>query len=78
MLKDNNIVQRIATKALIINEKSEILILREASSYEEGVRGGRYQLPGGRLNPGEAFLDGLKREVNEETGLKIDIGKQYM
>ena len=75
MSKDNNIVQRIATKALIINEKSEILILREASSYEEGVRGGRYQLPGGRLNPGEAFLDGLKREVNEETGLKIDIGK---
>ena len=32
-------------------------------------------MPGGRLNVGEAFTDGLKREVNEETGLDIKIGK---
>jgi 8-oxo-dGTP diphosphatase len=69
------IVQRIATKALIVNEKGQFLILREAKTYEEGTNIGRYQLPGGRLELGEAFTDGLKREVNEETGLKVEIGK---
>lgn len=75
MSEGNNIVQRIATKALVVNVKGEILILREASTYEEGTNVGRYHLPGGRLNPGEKFLDGLKREVDEEAGLKIEIGK---
>lgn len=72
---NENIVQRIATKALIVNEKGQILILREANTYDEGTNAGRYDLPGGRLNPGEAFLDGLKREVDEETGLQIEVGK---
>jgi 8-oxo-dGTP diphosphatase len=75
MSDNQQIVQRIATKALIVNDKGQMLILREASTYEEGTNVGRYQLPGGRLEPGEAFLDGLQREVDEETGLQIDIGK---
>lgn len=75
MTNDQQIVQRIATKALIVNDKGQILILREANTYEEGTNVGRYHLPGGRLNPGEAFTDGLKREVAEETGLEIEIGK---
>ena len=68
------ITQRLATKALITNGEGKILILREASTYEEGTNHGRYHLPGGRLNPGEPFLDGLQREVYEETGLRIEVG----
>jgi 8-oxo-dGTP diphosphatase len=75
MSNDQQIVQRIATKALIVNEKGQCLILREANTYEEGTNVGRYHLPGGRLNLGEAFTDGLKREVDEEAGLEIEIGK---
>src|SRR5476651_46059 len=75
MPDNQQIIQRIATKALIINDKGQMLFLREASTYEEGTNIGRYHLPGGRLNPGEAFLDGLKREVDEETGLQVEIGK---
>ena len=75
MTDNQNIVQRIATKALIVNDRGQILILREASTYEEGTNIGKYHMPGGRLNPGEAFQDGLKREVSEETGLEIEIGK---
>lgn len=75
MPDNQQIVQRIATKALIVNDKGQMLILREASTYEEGTNVGRYHLPGGRLNPGEAFLDGLKREVDEETGIQVEIGK---
>lgn len=75
MPDNQNIVQRIATKALIVNSEGQMLILREASTYEDGTNVGRYHLPGGRLNPGEAFQDGLRREVGEETGLEVEIGK---
>ncbi len=67
----SDIQLRVAAKGVIINEKGEVLILREASSYEEGTNVGRWQIPGGRINPGEHFEDGLKREVREETGLDV-------
>ena len=36
------------------------------------VEGGQWiELPGGRLEEYESFLDGLKREVAEETGLRL-------
>jgi 8-oxo-dGTP diphosphatase len=66
-------IQRIATKALIIDDDGKYLLLREASTYEEGTNVGRYHLPGGRLDIGEHFEDGLFREVKEETGLQIEI-----
>lgn len=34
------IVQRIATKALIVNSKGQLLILREASTYKDGTNVG--------------------------------------
>ena len=63
----------IATKAFIVHD-GKVLILREAGSYQDGTNLGRYDLPGGRLKPGERFDEALRREVREETGLEIDIG----
>jgi 8-oxo-dGTP diphosphatase len=34
---------------------------------------GRYDVPGGFLLPGEEPIEGLKREVREETGSEIDV-----
>jgi 8-oxo-dGTP diphosphatase len=75
MADNQTIVQRIAFKAVITNDKNEVLLLREASTYEEGTNIGKYHLPGGRLEPGEAWQDGLKREVAEESGLEVEIIK---
>ena len=33
---------------------------------------GRWSLPGGRLEPREAWQDGVEREVQEDTGLKVN------
>ena len=62
---------RVAAKAVIMNDKNQILILRE-DSHDESTQAGLYGLPGGRINTDESFFDGLKREVLEETGLKVE------
>lgn len=72
-MNDQPITQRIAMKAVIVRD-SKVLVLREADTYEEGTNIGRYGMPGGRINPGEPFIEGLKREVLEETGLEIEVG----
>lgn len=71
-----NLVLHVAAKAVIIDPKGRVLIMREASAktHPTNTKSGRYQLPGGRLKPGEKFVDGLRREIFEETGLEIEIG----
>jgi len=73
-MTDEPVNQRIATKAIIINDQNQVLILREAETYEEGTNYGRYGIPGGRLGKGEPFIEGLKREVLEESGLSVEVG----
>ncbi len=51
-------VQCIAAKAVIANEKNEVLVLREAKSYGQGTNIGKYLLPGGRIEIGERYLMG--------------------
>jgi 8-oxo-dGTP diphosphatase len=67
---------RVAAKAVIVNSEGRVLILREAGTYAEGTNTGKYHVPGGRLEPGEAFLDALHREIQEETGLEgVEVGE---
>ena len=54
-----------------------MLILRESIAYAEGTNAGSYDLPGGRLQPGEKFNQALLREVQEETGLSVTIGHAF-
>jgi len=70
----DKIRQRIACKAVILCD-GKVLILREAKSYTDGTNIGRYHLPGGRIEPGEKYMDGLAREIFEETGLRVHVGK---
>ena len=58
---------QVAVKAVIQNAEGRFLIVRE---------GDRWQAVGGRLEKGEKLEDGLRREVEEETGIvNLDVGK---
>ena len=69
-----SIIQNVAMKAVIAHE-GKILLLKESCKHDTNVQADRYQFPGGRLELGEPFLDGLRREVMEETGMEIGVGK---
>lgn len=64
-------VLEVAAKAAIVNGDGLVLVGREAPTDINNTKVGKYGLIGGRLQHGESFFDGLKREVLEETGLKI-------
>ena len=47
---------------------NKLLILKRSIEPEKG----KYSLPGGNLNPDELLVDCAKRELYEETKLKVD------
>ena len=56
-----------ATQALV-EQDGRVLLGRRAFDPSAGL----WDLPGGFLNEGERPLDGLRRELREETGLEIE------
>ncbi|MBI2889130.1 MAG: NUDIX domain-containing protein [Candidatus Liptonbacteria bacterium] len=78
----------IATKAFIVRGLvkpqsgngaggKEVLVVRESNKYEEGTNAAKFDVVGGRLTPGERFDESLRREIKEETGLDVEIGKPF-
>ena len=51
-------------RAIIRNKKGEVLLIRRTDT-------GRWGMPAGSLELGDSVIDALKREVLEETGLKV-------
>jgi 8-oxo-dGTP diphosphatase len=61
---------QIGVKVLLKNPEGKyLLIRRSAEKYKEVQH--KWDIPGGRINPGATLLDNLEREVQEETGLQM-------
>ncbi|MCD6595763.1 NUDIX hydrolase [bacterium] len=64
---------RVAVGAYIFDSDGKILLLHRINPPNI------YAPPGGRLNPDENPFDGILREVDEETGIEIDLlGPSYI
>lgn len=66
-------VQQLLAGAVIHRADSVLIVERVA----EDLLGGFFELPSGHIEPGETLLDGLAREVREETGLEIILVKAF-
>ena len=62
----------LAAKSFILNDNKLLIIKRSDDNVQKP---GIWEVPGGRLNPNEDHLNGLKREIKEETGLNIEVIK---
>jgi 8-oxo-dGTP diphosphatase len=58
----------IGAGGVVLNERRELLVVSER--YRRDLGRPAYKLPGGALHQGEHLLDGVIREVYEETGVR--------
>ena len=65
------IVEKIAV-AGVVKKNGKILIVQRGDSDE--YLSGLWEVPGGKREPSEKTIDGCKREVEEETGIKVKVG----
>ncbi len=56
-------------KSLIINPEGAVLLLTRSDT--DTHKPGRFDLPGGGVDPGEDFAVAASREVHEESGIQI-------
>lgn len=61
--------------AVIWNDQKQILIDRRRP---EGILGGLWEFPGGKIEPGETIEDCIKREIWEEIGIGIEVGEHLI
>jgi A/G-specific adenine glycosylase len=57
----------------VVSDGNRVLITRRA---EKGMLGGLWEFPGGKVRHGEKAARACAREIEEETGLKVDVGEK--
>jgi 8-oxo-dGTP diphosphatase len=61
----------LAVKAVVRDRSGRCLLIRRAPGSRNSP--GTWDLPGGKVDKGEDFVQALEREVAEETGLRISV-----
>jgi A/G-specific adenine glycosylase len=60
--------------AAVIQRDGQVLI---AQRPPDGLLGGLWEFPGGKLEPGEQMEACLQREIREELGVAIGVGEPF-
>ena len=66
---------RINVVAGIIINQNKILI---GKRKDKDIGGGKWEFPGGKIKVGETNSEALERELYEELGISVKIGKELM
>lgn len=66
-------MRRVNVRGVIVNDKGELFCQRLTARDQDGRD--FWCTPGGGLDMGESLLDGLRREMIEETGVAPEVGR---
>jgi len=58
--------RQLTVEAVILNPAGQVLLVRQGETRR------RWELPGGHVKKRESLVEGLEREVREETGLCVE------
>jgi 8-oxo-dGTP diphosphatase len=61
---------QVGVKILLKNNEGRYLLLRRSLEKYPEIEG-RWDIVGGRINPGTPLIENLEREIREETGLSL-------
>jgi 8-oxo-dGTP diphosphatase len=64
-------LRKVLVVAAVIERRGSILITRRKDDAE---RGGKWEFPGGKVEPGESEPAALEREILEELGCAVVVG----
>src|SRR5437762_4704786 len=62
---------KLAVKAVVLDDRGRCLLIRRSRVCRNFV--GKWEWPGGKVDPGEDFVTALIRETREETCLDVRI-----
>jgi 8-oxo-dGTP diphosphatase len=60
--------------AVVLDDDGQILLVKHVPKRDD-FWGGQWMVPGGGLELGESLKEGIAREVEEETNLKVEVLK---
>jgi A/G-specific adenine glycosylase len=60
---------------VVLNEAGEVLIDQRLN---EGLLGGLWEFPGGKQEPGEAIETTIRRELEEELAIAVEVGEELI
>ncbi|MFD9534686.1 NUDIX domain-containing protein [Streptomyces sp. NPDC060010] len=61
--------------AAVVTDTGRVLLLRRKA---DDYMGGLWEIPSGKVDPGETILDAARRETREETGLTVSSVDRYL
>lgn len=67
-------MKRIEVVGAVIVERGRVFCTQRGS----GALAGRWEFPGGKLEPGESPREALVREIREELGCTVDVGAEVV
>ena len=69
-----NIPHKVVGAAVILNRRNQIMIAQRRP--EGGMLAGLWEFPGGKIQEGETMPQCIARELKEEMGLELEVGRE--